>query len=110
MAMMAVHMRRGGGRDQCGGADCNGSAEGEGELAEHGGFSCGGHGMCVLNMGRRRPAKGSKGRTARYPRQAFAALISTKKHVSPAFACPYAPEKTPLFGGGQVVQIFPYLV
>src|SRR5262245_6398587 len=73
MAMMAVHMRGSGGRDQSGGADRNGGAKGEGELAEHGGFSCGGHGMCVLNMGRRRPAKGSKRRTARYQRRAFPA-------------------------------------
>src|SRR5262245_6488781 len=41
MAMMAVHMRGSGGRDQSGSADRNGGAEGEGELAEHGGFSCG---------------------------------------------------------------------
>src|SRR4030095_9867967 len=52
MAMMAVHMRGSRGRDQSGSADRNGGAKGKGELAEHGGFSCVGHGMCVLTMGR----------------------------------------------------------
>src|SRR4030095_14240813 len=33
--------------------------------------------MCVVNMGRRLPAKGSKG-AARYPERGFPALIRTK--------------------------------
>src|SRR5262245_31991625 len=60
MAMMIMHMRGSGGRDQSGSADRNGGAR-----------ACGtwrvllwGHGMCFPSMGRRRPAKGSKGAVA----------------------------------------------
>jgi len=66
VTMATVHMSGSRGRDQSGGTNRNDGTKGEGEFAEHDGspvsrtWGCSGCGCHILNLGRRRPGKGSK--------------------------------------------------
>src|SRR6478672_12628717 len=90
VTMATMHMSGSRGRDQSGGTDRNGGTKGEGEFAEHDGspvsrtLGCSGCGCHILNMGRRRPGKGSKPPASAGPDLRFT-LYSCQKRVNAAY-------------------------